>query len=42
VVKIGETPVLDRDEASALLASIDATNIVGLRGRAIIASLSGA
>lgn len=37
VVKKGKTPVLDQDEARALLSSIDATNIVGLRDRAIIA-----
>jgi integrase/recombinase XerD len=42
VVKNIKTPVLDQDEATALLPSIDATNIVGLRDRAIIASLSGA
>jgi site-specific recombinase XerD len=37
VVKKGKTPVLDQDEARALLSSIDATNIVGLRDRALIA-----
>lgn len=37
VVKKGKTPVLDQDEARALLSSIDATSIVGLRDRALIA-----
>jgi site-specific recombinase XerD len=37
VVKKGKTPVLNQDEARALLSSIDATNIVGLRDRALIA-----
>ncbi len=37
VVKKGKTSVLDQDGARALLSSIDATNIVGLQDRAIIA-----
>jgi site-specific recombinase XerD len=35
-LKKGKTPVLDEDEARQLLASIDATNVVGLRDRAVI------
>ena len=34
--KKGKTPVLDTDEARHLLDSIDTTNIVGLRDRAVI------
>ena len=37
VVKRGKTPVLDADEARKLLDSIDATTLVGLRDRALIA-----
>jgi site-specific recombinase XerD len=37
VVREGKTPVLDGDEAKKLLQSIDATTIVGLRDRALIA-----
>ncbi len=36
VVKKGKTPVLDAKEARALLDSIDTSNIVGLRDRALI------
>jgi len=36
VVKKCRTPVLDREEARALLASIDASTLVGLRDRALI------
>jgi site-specific recombinase XerD len=36
VVKKGRTPVLDRDEARALLAAIDTGSLVGLRDRALI------
>jgi site-specific recombinase XerD len=39
VVKKGKTSVLDGDEAKKLLDSIDATTIVGLRDRALIALL---
>lgn len=34
--KKGKTPVLDRDEARALLASIDTSTVTGLRDRALI------
>jgi integrase/recombinase XerD len=34
--KKGKTPVLDRDEARALLAAIDASSLTGLRDRALI------
>lgn len=37
IVREGKTPVLDGDEARKLLAAIDATTIVGLRDRALIA-----
>lgn len=37
VVKRGKTPVLSADQARALLDSIDVTEIVGLRDRALIA-----
>ena len=37
VVKKGKTPVLDEDEARTLLTSIDVSNLVGLRDRALIA-----
>jgi site-specific recombinase XerD len=37
VLKKGKTPVLDEDEARALLASIDSSDIIGLRDRALIA-----
>jgi site-specific recombinase XerD len=37
VVKKGKTPVLTEDEARHLLASIDASDIIGLRDRALIA-----
>jgi site-specific recombinase XerD len=36
VVKKGRTPVLDREEARALLSSIDTSTLVGLRDRALI------
>jgi site-specific recombinase XerD len=36
VVKKGRTPVLDRDEARALLAVIDTGTLTGLRDRALI------
>lgn len=39
VVKKGRTPVLDRDEARALLAAIDASSLTGLRDRALIATM---
>jgi len=39
VVKKGRTPVLDRDEARALLAGIDVSTITGLRDRALIAMM---
>ena len=35
--KKGKTPVLDRDEARALLAAIDISTVTGLRDRALIA-----
>jgi integrase/recombinase XerD len=34
--KKGKTPVLDRDEARALLAAIDTSSLIGLRDRALI------
>ena len=37
VVKIGKTPVLEPDEARALLDSIDVSTPIGLRDRALIA-----
>jgi len=37
VVKKGKTPVLSEDEARELLQSIDVSNLVGLRDRALIA-----
>lgn len=37
VVKKGKTPVLNEDEARDLLQSIDVTNVVGMRDRALIA-----
>ena len=39
VVKKGRTPVLDRDEARALLAAIDTGTLTGLRDRALIATM---
>jgi site-specific recombinase XerC len=36
VVKKGATPILDREEARALLSSIDTNTLVGLRDRALI------
>lgn len=36
VVREGKTPVLDGDEARKLLASIDATTLIGLRDRALL------
>ena len=39
VVKKGRTPVLDRDEARALLAAIDAGSLTGLRDRALIGTM---
>ena len=36
VVKKGKTPVLDADEARALLDAIDTTSVTGLRDRALI------
>jgi len=39
VVKRGKTPVLTASQARQLLDSIDTTNIVGLRDRAIIATM---
>lgn len=38
-VKKGKTPVLDRDEARALLESIDTATLTGLRDRALIATM---
>jgi site-specific recombinase XerD len=35
-VKKGKTPVLNNDEARALLDSIDTSSVVGLRDRALI------
>lgn len=34
--KKGKTPVLDRDEARALIAAIDTSSLIGLRNRALI------
>jgi site-specific recombinase XerD len=39
VVKKGRTPVLDREEARALLAAIDTQSLTGLRDRALIATM---
>jgi integrase len=39
VVKKGRTPVLERDEARALLDSIDTSTLIGLRNRALIATM---
>lgn len=39
VVKEGRTPVLDREEAQALLAAIDASSLTGLRDRALIGTM---
>jgi integrase/recombinase XerD len=39
VVKKGRTPVLEREEARALIESIDATTRIGLRDRALIATM---
>lgn len=36
VVKKGRTPILDREEARALLAAIDTGSLTGLRDRALI------
>ena len=38
-VRKGKTPILTQEEARALLDSIDATSVVGLRDRAIIAMM---
>ena len=39
VVKKGRTPVLDREEARALLAVIDTGTLTGLRDRALIGTM---
>ena len=39
VVRKGETPILDRKEAQALLAEIDTGSLVGLRDRALIGAM---
>ena len=39
VVKKGRTPVLDREEARALLAVIDTSTLTGLRDRALIGTM---
>ncbi len=39
VVKKGRTPVLDREEARALLAVIDTSSLTGLRDRALIGTM---
>jgi site-specific recombinase XerC len=39
VVKKGRTPVLDRNEARALLAAIDTSSVTGLRDRALIGTM---
>ena len=39
VVKKGRTPVLDREEARALLSAIDTGSLVGLRDRALIGTM---
>lgn len=36
VVKKGKTPVLDTEHAGQLLSSIDASDLIGLRDRALI------
>lgn len=38
-LKKGKTPILDRDEARVLLASIDTSTLTGLRDRALIATM---
>ena len=39
VVKKGRTPVLDREEAQALIAAIDTGSLTGLRDRALIGTM---
>jgi integrase/recombinase XerD len=39
VVKKGKTPVLDREDARKLIASIETSSVVGLRDRALIATM---
>jgi len=39
VVKLGRTPVLERDEARTLLDSIDTGTLIGLRDRALIGTM---
>lgn len=39
IVKKGRTPVLDRDEARALLAAIDTSSLTGLRDRALVGTM---
>lgn len=40
VVKVGKTPVLDKEEMRDLFKAIDASTLVGLRDRALIALMS--
>jgi site-specific recombinase XerD len=40
VVKVGKTPVLDKEEMRELFKAIDASTLVGLRDRALIALMS--
>jgi integrase len=39
VVRKGKTPILDREEARALLEGIDTSSVVGLRDKALIATM---
>ncbi len=39
VVKVGKSPVLSAEETRELLASIPTDNLIGLRDRAIIATM---
>ncbi len=40
IVKVGKTPVLDKEEMRELFEAIDASTLVGLRDRALIALMS--
>ncbi len=40
VVKVGKTPILDKEEMRDLFKAIDTSTLVGLRGRALIALMS--
>ena len=40
VLKVGKTPVLSEEEARTLFDSIDVSNVVGLRDRALLAVMT--